>query len=220
MDEAKGRLLPVYFVADDSGSMKPVVGELNLGLRSLLDVLATDPMSAAKIRFTVLSFSGDVLTHLEMVDLRDVEAMPTFTARNNTCYSAAFRDLRGRIDRDVDRLKSDGYQVHRPAVFFLSDGEPDQDDPWSGSLAALKDLGWSRRPNIVAFGIGESRPATINEVASRPELGWIANSGAETGTVLMNFFELFTHSLMNSAKNPGELTIDKPQGFTMAVDLI
>ena len=33
------RVLPIYFVADESGSMYPHVGELNQGLVSLLDAM-------------------------------------------------------------------------------------------------------------------------------------------------------------------------------------
>jgi uncharacterized protein YegL len=221
MDENKGKLLPVYFVADDSGSMGDVIGEFNTGLTSLLDAMTMDAMGAAKIRFTVLSFSDDVLVHMELADLRQVEQMPTFSARNTTCYSVAFNDLRARIDRDVDHLIRDGFQVHRPAVFFLSDGAPNDNDPWRRALGELKDLGWKRHPNIVAFGIGSADPKTINEVATRPEFAWMATGGgADTGVVLAKFFEAFTQSLMNSAKNPGELQMDKPEGFSMAVDLI
>ena len=220
MDENRGKLLPVYFVADDSGPMKDVIGEFNTGLASLLDAMAANPMDAAKIRFSVLSFSGDVLVHLELVDLRTIERMPAFNSRSNTCYSCAFRDVRARIDRDVDTLIADGYQVHRPAVFFLSDGAPDPDDDWRLALAELKDVGWKRRPNIVAFGIGAADAEIINEVASRPEFGWMATGGADAGGALAKFFEVFTHSVMNSARNLRQLHIEKPEGFTMSVDLI
>jgi uncharacterized protein YegL len=221
MDENKGKLLPVYFVADDSGSMEDVIGEFNAGLTSLLDAMTLDAMGAAKIRFTVLSFSDDVLVHMELADLRHVEQMPKFKSRNSTCYSVAFNDLRARIDRDVEQLVRDGYQVHRPAVFFLTDGEPNSNDPWRPALSELKSPVWKRHPNVVAFGIGKADAAIINEVATRPEYGWMATGGgADTGKVLAKFFESFTTSLMNSAKNPGELQMDKPEGFSMAVDLI
>jgi len=221
VEENKGNLLPVYFVADDSGSMTDVIGEFNAGLTSLLDVMSLDAMAAAKIRFTVMSFSDDVITYLELADLRKVEQMPTFKARHTTRYSVAFVDLLSRIDRDVDLLRQDGYQVHRPAVFFLSDGEPNSDDPWREALAELKNPNWTRHPNIVAFGIGSADAAVINEVATRPEFGWMATGGgADTGKVLATFFETFTHSLMNSAKNMGALQIEKPAGFSMAVDIV
>ena len=45
-----------------------------------------------------------------------------------TSYSVAFSDLPVRIDRDVDRLISGGFWVHRPAVFFPSDGASSDKD--------------------------------------------------------------------------------------------
>lgn len=49
-----------------------------------------------------------------------------------------FRDLRARIDLDVDGLTVQGFQVFRPAVFFLSNGRPRADDDWRQSLPEPK----------------------------------------------------------------------------------
>ena len=46
--EPLGTLLPVYFVADESASMGPHIGELNHGLLSLQDALQRDPFAACQ----------------------------------------------------------------------------------------------------------------------------------------------------------------------------
>jgi uncharacterized protein YegL len=218
MDEAKGKLLPVYFVADDSGSMKCVIGEFNEALKSLLDAMATEATASAKIRFTVLSFSGDVLTHLQLADLRYIDSMPTFSARENTCYSAAFRDLRRRMDPDINGLRGKGYQINRPTIFFLSDGAPDPDDDWRGALAELKDANWGFHPNILAFGIGDAERPVIREVASKPEWAFVnTGKGAEVGKALSEFFVALTQSLIMSGSQQ-QLVIKEPDGF-MRVDV-
>ncbi len=53
----KGNLLPVYVLADESGSMRPHIDELNRGLASLHEALLGEPMAAAKVRFSILRFA-------------------------------------------------------------------------------------------------------------------------------------------------------------------
>ena len=56
------------------------------------------------------------------------------------------------------RLKADGYQVHRPSVFFLTDGQPTEKEETSGQIAleALGHGAFKERPNVLAFGVGEA----------------------------------------------------------------
>jgi len=224
MADVKGTLLPIYFVADESGSMSRVVRELNDGLTALLDALHSEAMAAAKVRFTVLGFSDSLRCYLELADLRDLEAMPQLSAAGSTRYSLAFQDLRTRIDHDFDRLKAEEYQVVRPAVFFLTDGQPDADDPWQAALDALKSETFRRRPNILAFGVGEARADTILHVASAEDYAFIAAKGADTGAAIVRFCDSLTRSVVSSgqalATGSAELPVEKPEGFTLAVDVL
>src|ERR1022692_840895 len=122
----RGHLLPVYILADESGSMAPYVGELDAGLVSLYETIRSEPMIAAKVRLSVLGFSDDVAVRLALADLRTTEVLPQLKSRGSTSYSAAFLDLLKRIPQDVATLKQEGYLIHRPAVFFLSDGQPNE----------------------------------------------------------------------------------------------
>jgi uncharacterized protein YegL len=224
MDDVKGSLLPIYLVADESGSMTSVVHELNKGLEALLDELHLETMAAAKVRLCILGFSDSCRCLLELADLRNIEVMPDFRATGSTAYSSAFRELRDRIDRDVERLKAEGYLVNRPAVFFLSDGQPNGTDPWESALDDLRSESFKRRPNIIAFGIGSARAATIARVASREEYAFVAASGTDTGRALANFCTALTKSVVSSglaiASGRAELPVDRPEGFTMALDVI
>jgi uncharacterized protein YegL len=117
-EKFKGAVLPVYFVADESGSMSGVIGDLNAGLVSLLERFHQDPMLAPKIRFGVVGFADNAVCHLEITNLLNVQRMPTLSVRGGTSFIAAFTDLRARIEADVTRLKAEGLGVHRPAVFM------------------------------------------------------------------------------------------------------
>ena len=130
MPDPKGNLLPVYVLADESYSLFDHAQELNNGLVSLYDALRAEPMIAAKVRLSILGFSDDVEVRLALADLRNVENLPRLRIRNNTNYQAVFKDLLTRIPHDVNMLKTSDYLVHRPAVFFLSDGQPNDDSDW------------------------------------------------------------------------------------------
>ena len=76
MPDYRGHLLPVYVLADESYSMAPYVGELNSGMVSLHEALRSEPMVAAKVRLSVLGFSGNVAVRMSLADLRSEEELP------------------------------------------------------------------------------------------------------------------------------------------------
>ncbi len=219
------KVLPIYFVADESGSMYPHVGELNQGLVSLLDAMQVETMAAAKIRFCIIGFNESVRCYLEPSDLRQLEDMPELTASGNESYRTAFLELRKRIPSDVIKLKSEGYEVHRPAVFFLSDGFPTLPENWQAALADLKSEDFIERPNILAFGIGEADSEIIRQVATAPQYAFVSAQGVETGTAIAEFSKALTRSVVASGQGlvggAAQLQIEEPKGFvSLAVDTI
>jgi uncharacterized protein YegL len=224
MESNRGHLLPIYVLADESGSMSSHIDDLNDGLKSLHQALLGEPMAAAKVRFSVLGFSDDVVERVRLVDLRSAGEFPRLTTRGMTSYLAAFEDLISRIPADVNRLKAEGYQVHRPAVFFLSDGLPNREN-WKDAHRRLTDRGTTLgAPNIIACGIVDADARTINEVATRPEFGFVANKGVDVGAAIAKFCTALTKSVIASGRSLGsaspELVVDRPEGFTVAIDVI
>ncbi|MCC3779373.1 hypothetical protein [Streptomyces sp. UNOB3_S3] len=225
MSDVRGQLLPVYVLADESGSMAPHMDDLNAGLDSLHQALLGEPMVASKVRFSVIGFSDDVSERLPLVDLRFVEAIPRLTASYTTSYQAAFTDLLTRIPRDVQALKGQQYQVHRPAVFFLSDGQPNDEEDWLTPHARLTDRTVTRAaPNIIACGIGEAEPGTILKVATRQEFAYVSIPGANVGDSIAKFCSELTKSIVSSVPTldtqQPQLTVNPPQGFTLAIDVV
>ncbi|WP_129306445.1 hypothetical protein [Streptomyces sp. L2] len=225
MDSNRGHLLPIYVLADESGSMTEHMDELNAGLRSLHQALLGEPMAAAKVRFSVLGFSDDVIERVHLVDLRSAGEFPQLRTRGMTSYAAAFEDLIRRIPDDVAALKRENYQVHRPAVFFLSDGLPNHGEDWQSVHRRLVDrqatLG---APNIIACGIVDADAQTINQVATEAQFGFVANKGVDVGAAIAKFCTALTKSVISSGRSLGsaapQLVVDKPEGFTVAIDVI
>ena len=130
MAENRGHLLPLYLVVDESASMAPYIDQLNMSLVTFSDALRSEPMAASKVRISALGFSDDVIRHLRLVDLRAELALPAFKARATTNYGNVFSYLTAILPEDIALLKSEGYLVHRPAVFFLTDGLPSDGEAW------------------------------------------------------------------------------------------
>ena len=220
----RGNLLPVYVLGDESGSMIPYIDELNRGLASLHEALLGEPMAAAKVRFSIFGFADDVQERLTLADLRRETELPSLYARGRTNYGAAFSALRQRIPQDVAALNAEGFAVHRPAVFFLSDGQP-SDPHWEQEYQRLVDRTITRgAPNIIACGIGEAEPSTILRVATEPNWGFVAMADVDLGAAIAEFCTALTKSIVESGRAVGsaqpELVVQQPAGFRMAIDVV
>lgn len=224
MTEPKAAVLPMYLVADESGSMKDVIHVVNSALTSLLDALHDEPLVAAKVRFGLVGFADDPQLRLPLSDLRQIERMPTLSAGGTTSYKAVFEDLRNRLPADVAMLKGAGYSVHRPAIFFLTDGIPNEGENWTTPLTALKDPNFRERPNLLAFGVGDSEPSIILQIASNPDYALVASDGVETGEALKKFASAFVQSIVSSgsaaASGAAQVVLERPEGFVLAMDLV
>lgn len=214
----------MYILADESASMGKYESELNNGLASLNETLRAEPMVAAKIRLSVLGFSDNVVVRMAMADLRGLRTVPRLQIRGSTNYRAAFDDLLRRIPSDIGTIKRNGYSVHRPAVFFLSDGQPN-DGRWYAPHGRLTDrTQTAAAPNIIAFGIGDVKAKTILEVATQPHFAFISVPGANIGMAIAKFFVALTASVIQSGQslaspNP-QLVVEQPEGFRLAIDVV
>lgn len=223
MAEAMGKLLPSYVLADESGSMGAYRSELADGLASLCEGIRQEPMVAAKVRLAVLGFSDDVQLRLEPSDMRTAVRLPELVIRGLTNYGAVFGDLLWRIPADVQFLKDTGYQVHRPVVFFLSDGLPTDGDAWRAQHQQLTDRSATpAAPNIIACGVGDARAETMLQVATQQEFAFVAVPSADIGKAISEFFHALTTSLVASGRammgaNP-HLVVNRPEEFTLAID--
>src|SRR6266702_2667076 len=86
---------------------------------------------------------------------------------------------------DVQWLRGQGYKVHRPVVFFLSDGQPTDGHGWRTARATLVDRTQTQAaPNIIACGIGDAKPATMIDVATSEQFAFVAKPGVNIGAAI------------------------------------
>ncbi|MBV8990702.1 MAG: VWA domain-containing protein [Solirubrobacterales bacterium] len=215
-----GQVLPIYFVGDESHSMAGApIAAVNQGLLDLRDEVAKHPLIGKKVRFGVITFADTAETRLELSELSEELILPALSPRGRgTSYASALEALRHTIPGDVALLKSSGYQVHRPSVFFLSDGQPtEKEEKWRARLNELKDAGFRERPNILAFGVGDAEPKVIQQLASTPRYAFMMSDGVSTAGAISEFAASMLGSMVSSAERleRGEQTIEfeKPEGF-------
>jgi uncharacterized protein YegL len=215
-----GQVLPIYFVGDESHSMRGApIDAVNQGLIDLRDEVAKHPLIGKKVRFGIITFADTAQTRLELSELREDLLLPTLSTRGRgTSYASAFEALRQTLPADVALLKVNGYQVHRPAVFFLSDGQPtEKPERWQARLAELKQPSFRERPNILAFGVGEAEASVIAQVATSPRHAFMMREGVSTAGAIAEFAASMLNSMVSSAErlDRGEQTLEfeKPEGF-------
>jgi uncharacterized protein YegL len=211
---AKAKILPFYLVVDVSYSMldEDKIGQANRIMPDIQDALAENPVVADKVRFSVIDFSDDAQVILPLCDLSIQPALPKLEVRGGTSYVAAFTTLRHQIDRDVSQLKADGFEVHRPALFFVSDGEPtDDDQEWRRAFTELTaydritKTGFAFFPNVIPFGLG-ANPGTLRDIIHPQDRSkaYFMKDGAEPGPALRQMAEILIASTLLSGSSFGQ----------------
>jgi uncharacterized protein YegL len=215
-----GQVLPMYFVGDESHSMRGgPIDAVNQGLIELRDEVAKHPLIGKKVRFGIVTFADTAQTRLELSELTEDLILPTLAPRGRgTSYASALEALRTIIPADIALLKGSGYQVHRPTVFFLSDGQPtEKEGRWRERLDGLRDPAFRERPNILAFGVGDADPAVIAQVATSPSYAVMMAEGVSTAGAIAEFAASMLNSMVSSAEglDRGEQRVEfeKPEGF-------
>jgi uncharacterized protein YegL len=216
VDEKIGQVLPFYVVADESGSMDGApITAINAALPRLHAEVISNPVVTDKIRFSLMAFAGTTEVLLALADLKHVKDMPGLAPRDSTNYGSAFDTLRATIETDVAQLDADGYRVFRPAVFFLSDGQP-TDKGWEAAYSRVIAPDWKLRPHILAFGFGEAEPGVIAKVATLK--AYMADAGVDPAAALAEWATRLTQTMVLSgnaiASGTGTLVVPPtPTGF-------
>lgn len=219
------KLLPFYLVVDVSWSMAgEKLEQANTIMPRVKDALAKNPILADKVRFAVVDFGSDAQVSLPLCDPL-AATLPDLEVRGSTSYAAAFRVLRAEIESDVKQLKADGFAVHRPAVFFLSDGLPtDDDDVWRAAFTELTfydgatKQGFREYPNVIPCGVDGADPRIIQELI-HPARGskrmgmYMMEPGADAARAIQGMAEILISSVIASGASlaRGEAGIVLPE---------
>jgi len=140
--------------------------------------------------------------------------VPKFAARGGTSFAAAFRLLRHEVPQDLAQLRSDNYRVHRPAVFFVTDGVPtDVPTELDSAFAELTSPAFKERPNILLFGVGEATKEALDpwvypKTGNRRMRSYVARDGMSPKTAISEIAELLVSSIVASAHSVADASAE------------
>ena len=204
-DNQGGKLLPFYLVVDVSYSMDgQKIKQVNQILPAIVDALARNPILSDKVRFGLIDFGDDGRVQLPLCDLLDPNlTLPGLAVRGTTSYVAAFETLRKEMASNIAQLKADGFQVHRPAAFFISDGQPNSED-WPRAFADL--TGQPAYPNVIPFGVDDADPKILQQLIYPPTgpkamKMFMQSDGANPAAAIAGFAEVLISSIIASGNS-------------------
>lgn len=197
--ESRFALLPTYLALDTSVSMTED-GAFASAFGFLPKLLAEMNKSAVindKLRVEVITFdeTARVVFPLGTRDelknwLDETKDRPVVPDGNWTKYGRAFDRLREEIEHGVTQIRSESYEgenykAYRPVVFFITDGEPNDDESARNeAYARLTDAGFKSRPNIVCVGVGRASLEKLKDYGAgcyeSPIGGYVTGNGKLT----------------------------------------
>ena len=214
------QVLPFYIVCDESASMSLNGGidAINSALPELHEKIASNPLVNDKARIALIAFSDDAEVLLPLSAAADVEDMPGVMPKGATSYGSAFRLLKTQIAADIATFTGDGFKVLRPAVFFISDGDPTDHD-WQTHHADLVDKNSNpHAPHIIAYGVDSADEVIIKEVATIA--GFVAMQGVNPAGALTEIISSLTHTIVRSSSSSSpKLVIPPPPDGTISIVL-
>jgi uncharacterized protein YegL len=204
MDQTGAKLLPFYLVVDVSYSMSgDKLDAANRIMPQIIDALAQNPILSDKVRFGLIDFSDDAQVRLPLCDLLEPSlTLPTLDVRGATSYGAAFTLLRSEIDSNVAQLKADQYVVHRPTVWFISDGEPTDDETtWRRAFSNL--VGSRIYPNLIPCGVDTADMHVMGSLihpssGNKPMASYMMQAGFDPAKAITAMAEILISSMIAS----------------------
>lgn len=200
------RRLPVYILADCSGSMQGnPIESVKSGIRALHSELMGDPSAVECAYLSVITFDANAQQLVPLTEL-SLFTPPDLKAAGTTAFGAALKLLMECLEREVQKTTAEQKGDWKPLVFIFTDGSPT--DRWDTFADELK----SKRPgNIIAVACGD---AADPEVLKRV-----------TGTVLImkemspdafkQFFKWVSASIKQTSAKIGAVAAASTEGIAL-----
>jgi len=171
----KARPLPLFILADTSGSMKQdgKIEALNTVVKEIIRALGKQNSLNAEIWITIIVFGKTANVHSELQPAYQYEDIPVFSADGGTPFGQAL-NLTQQILENTDMLPLRSYY---PTIVVISDGVPTA--AWEPALDSFLASERAAKSTRLAMGIG---PDKDEEVLARfindPEIPVIAGKDA------------------------------------------
>jgi uncharacterized protein YegL len=199
-------VMPFYLVCDVSYSMTNDMPALNEGIQRLRRAIVAEPAVDDVAHIGILAFSDTGRVVMPLSQMSD-HNMPVLGVEGGTNYGAAFRTLAETITHDNKSLKDQGYKVYRPCAFFLSDGEPlDQD--WLATFRATltydpgTGVGMKGHPVFVPYGFRDAQEEVLRKLAyPRGRAKWYFSRSTDIEQVLEGILSTIMNTVITSGNS-------------------
>lgn len=198
---------PCVLLLDVSGSMsgKPL-DQLNAGLATFRDDLATDSLATKRVEVAIVTFGP---TKVEMPFTgASIFVPPVLESRGDTPIGQAILQALSLIrDRKSD-YKSNGISYYRPWVFLITDGAPT--DSWQAAADAIREGESSKQFAFFAIGVKGARMDVLRQISVREPLSL-------DGLKFRELFSWLSSSLRSvSRSTPGtDVSLAAPSGWVI-----
>jgi uncharacterized protein YegL len=159
------RRLPVYILADCSGSMTgDPIESVKVGIRALHSNLMGDPSAIETAYLSVITFDSSAR---QLAPLTEVTLFnpPELQAGGTTAMGAALKTLMDCISIEVRTTTADQKGDWKPLIFLLTDGAPT--DNWQQYADELKR---KKQVNIIAVACGGAGDTSVLKSVSNTVL--------------------------------------------------
>ena len=158
---------PCLLLLDTSASMAgDPITELNAGLVSFKDELASDELAMKRVEMAVITFGP-----VEIVN--DFHTVSNFSpvrlkASGTTPMGEAIRQGLDLIRQRKEEYRTNGIAFYRPWIFLITDGGPT--DEWQSAAAMIQEGEVSKAFAFFAVGVQNARMDLLKRIAKREPL--------------------------------------------------
>ncbi len=188
------RRLPVYILADCSGSMAgDPIESVKAGISALHSELMNDPSAVESAYLSVITFDSNARQLAPLAELASFNP-PNLTASGTTSLGAALKLLIQCIQTEVQQNSGEVKGDWKPLVFLLTDGAPT--DKWQQFADELK----AKRPgNVIAVACGDGADTSLLKMITDTVLEMKNISPSDFSA----FFKWVTQSIKQTSQKCG-----------------
>lgn len=210
VDRDRKFAMPFYLVCDVSTAMYDEMDVLHREVTQIWEMIKggiTDDV----IFICVMTFADQADVLVRLTQMSECDGIPEFVYGDQAHYGVAFRKLARVIEQGCAGLNRAGWRIYPPCVYFLTDGDPHDDDWYDTFRRTLTDRSSlpsnlisvgvpARNPLIfVPFGFGDARVNTLRKMAYPPSVSrWYHNSSDKFEDAVSELLELIGKSLGDS----------------------
>ncbi len=189
--------LACVLLLDVSSSMQnnDAIGKLNNAIATFKEQCVQDDALRRGLDIAVVTFASDVNILQEFTPVSDM-VTPVLEANGQTSMGAALSTAIDMLERRKAQYKEIGIPYHRPWIFMISDGAPNDD--YASAFARVNDLQKSKKLELWAVGV----PGYEAEILTSLTMRVIA---LDDGLNFASLFEWLSSSLSTKSRsNPGD----------------